>query len=949
MYGGETNRENLVYPGECGPVCAEWDNRMHQVFPSETRTHFSVKCQGVHNEQARKLLFGPLCGDCGGASPCHATIQTAVDAASDGDTVLVAAGVYSDVHAYPRSDLLSTGVVTQVVYVGKSLTIRGGYTASFAEPPEAKINPTTLDARRQGRVLYVTGDVTPTIEGLRLTGGDAAGLGGHTGAGDFGGGVYVITATATFSNNQVFSNTAGYGGALACWRSNVTLQNNVVTSNTATYPNVWGGGGGLYLNRSTAKIGGNTILDNTTQGSGGGLQLTRSTATVTDNIIAGNVAQSDGGGLYLNESPAVLGANMVRGNLAGDGGGLYLWYSAAELEASTVLSNTAGYGGGLLLSGRPVTLTNTVIANNHGSVAGSGLYVTASDFHLLHTTIARNTGGDGSGIYVNGDEWWGYATASLTNTIVVSQAVGIYVRSGNAANLEATLWGTGTWANLADWNGGGTIANGAVDIWGFPGFADAEGGDYRITEASAALDAGIDSGVASDIDGQPRPMRLGFDIGADELPAAPVADFTHSAPDWLGQQTVFSNTTVSSLTTTCLWDFGDATTSTLNSPAHVYSDAGLYTVSLTASSLAGSDVANDVITVYSQPTVTLAASSPDWLGQISYLTATVETLPLADPSVTLAWDLGDGIPVPGSVVVSHTYAADGMSSAIVTATNLAGRDVATATVLVYGPPTAGFASSSPDWLGQTTTFTNTASTTPLGDPTVQHAWVFGDGGTSTLQHPAYVYAEPGLYTVTATATNAAGRDGESRVVKVYGPPRAGLIAFPVQGPWPLTVTFTSTTTTIPPVDPTLTYTWSFGDGRSSNLADPTYTYTASGVYTVTLTAINAAGSDALTRTNYITVYTPVHAGFSAWPTVGLVPLTVAFSNTSTGDFAASLWDFGDGITSTLHSPLYTYTLAGVYSVSLQVDGLGGIDNETRAAYITVARYKTYLPVVVRDL
>ncbi len=89
------------------------------------------------------------------------------------------------------------------------------------------------------------------------------------------------------------------------------------------------------------------------------------------------------------------------------------------------------------------------------------------------------------------------------------------------------------------------------------------------------------------------------------------------------------------------------------------------------------------------------------------------------------------------------------------------------------------------------------------------------------------------------------------------------------------------------------------------------------------------------------------ADFTASPTEGVLPLTVTFTNTSTGDYTSSLWDFGDGITSTLTNPTHTYTAAGVYTVTLTVSD--GIDTSTmtKAGYINV-RYGVYLPLILRN-
>ena len=86
------------------------------------------------------------------------------------------------------------------------------------------------------------------------------------------------------------------------------------------------------------------------------------------------------------------------------------------------------------------------------------------------------------------------------------------VTAGNRATLEATLW----YSNGQDTGGTGTILTGTVNIYGDPVFVDPGAGDYHIGLGSAAINAGVDAGVNTDIDGDPRPIGAGFDIGADE-------------------------------------------------------------------------------------------------------------------------------------------------------------------------------------------------------------------------------------------------------------------------------------------------------------------------------------------------------------------------------------------------------------------------------------------------
>jgi PKD repeat protein len=93
---------------------------------------------------------------------------------------------------------------------------------------------------------------------------------------------------------------------------------------------------------------------------------------------------------------------------------------------------------------------------------------------------------------------------------------------------------------------------------------------------------------------------------------------------------------------------------------------------------------------------------------------------------------------------------------------------------------------------------------------------------------------------------------------------------------------------------------------------------------------------------------PLLSAFTASPTSGAAPLTVAFTNTSCGNYTESLWGFGDGVTSTLESPTHTYTAAGVYTVTLAVSGAGGSDTETKANYIAAWAEYVYLPLAMRN-
>jgi parallel beta-helix repeat protein len=426
----------------------------------------------------------------------YTSVQDAVDAATIGDVVRVA-GTCSGVET--RSG------VTQTLYISKTLSIRGGYTTTNWITPNTGTYPTTLDALGQGRVLYITGSITPTIEGLRITGGDVhfreAGIPAHSG-----GGVFIMTATATIRDSEVFGNSAYHGGGLGLHSSDATVSGNVVRGNTATE------GGGLYVGLSSTTLSGNIIASNTASGVGGGMVLYSSPSVLSGNTIISNTAVYGGGGAYLNASAATLSGNKVRGNTASGGGGLYLTcYTIADLRGNTLSGNQSHDGGGLYVWESEPTLTNSMVVDNQAD-RGSGLFISGSSAKLLHTTVARSGDVDGSGIYVTGHHGAYYSSVSLTNTVLASYVVAITVTEGSTATLEGTLWhGTGR-----ETGGSGGILTGTVNVWGDPAFLDPGSGDYHIGSGSAAMDAGVDAGITTDIDGHRRPMGEAVDIGADE-------------------------------------------------------------------------------------------------------------------------------------------------------------------------------------------------------------------------------------------------------------------------------------------------------------------------------------------------------------------------------------------------------------------------------------------------
>ena len=163
------------------------------------------------------------------------------------------------------------------------------------------------------------------------------------------------------------------------------------------------------------------------------------------------------------------------------------------------------------------------------------------------------------------------------------------------------------------------------------------------------------------------------------------------------------------------------------------------------------------------------------------------------------------------------------------------------------------------------------------------------------------------------------------------PPTAYFSGTPRSGNKPLTVSFNNESTGLRTV-----VQYDFGDGMISS-STWTHTYEEVGTYTVRLTITGPGGTDIETKTDYIIVAEPPEADFTAERTKGIKPLTVQFTDISTGTIDSYSWDFGDGGTSTLRNPSHTYTQSGDFAVSLTVIGPLESDVETKAMFVRVLK------------
>jgi len=302
-----------------------------------------------------------------------------------------------------------------------------------------------------------------------------------------------------------------------------------------------------------------------------------------------------------------------------------------------------------------------------------------------------------------------------------------------------------------------------------------------------------------------------------------------------------------------------------------------------------------------------------------------------------AWDFGDGN-TSTDQHPSHTYNDPGIYTVSLNVTNACGWDDETKEnyITVGGLPTADFEADKISCCAPLS-----VNFTDLSDPNNKEitswAWDFGDGNTSTDQHPSHTYNDPGIYTVSLNVTNACGWDDETKenYITVGGLPTADFEADKISCCAPLSVNFTDLSD--PNNKEITSWAWDFGDGNTSTDQHPSHTYNDPGIYTVSLNVTNACGWDVETKENYITVGGLPSADFNATPTNGCAPLRVNFTDLSDGngkEIISWSWDFGDGGTSTSQNPSHTYTDPGTYTVSLNVSNGCGSDTEAKENYIT---------------
>ena len=425
--------------------------------------------------------------------------------------------------------------------------------------------------------------------------------------------------------------------------------------------------------------------------------------------------------------------------------------------------------------------------------------------------------------------------------------------------------------------------------------------------------------------------KISFNIHVEST--APSADFTANVDSGTTPLSVQFNDNSSGVVNTWQWDFGDGTNSISQNPAHTFpSNPGpnnaTYTVKLTVSNSGGSNsTQKDIIVVPQRP---MPSFNVDKTSGNSPLNVVFTDTSTGNPD-SWQWDFGDGTTSTFENPPSHQYnnLAPGKTyNVTLTASNAGGSN----TIIRYNyitinpmPPVAAFTSDKTS--GQpplTVQFTDIST-----GPVTGWQWDFGDGSpNATIATPTHTYTILGNYTVTLTVSNDGGSNTTIKYIQINPPPpSSSFTSDKTSGQTPLTVQFTDLSTGGP-----TGWQWDFGDGSSSTAQNPIHTFPPNSgpdnaSYIIKLTVTNAGGSTTSQKLIMVNPLPPV-ALFTADKTSGSSPLTVQFTDGSTGPIKSYLWNFSDGSTSTAKNPIHTFpTNSGpgniIYLVKLTVFNAGG--------------------------
>ena len=387
----------------------------------------------------------------------YTTIQAAINAATDGDLILVYPGTYTgegnrDIDFLGKTLTVKSASGPEYTVLDCEFLGRGFYFHS-AEDPESRLDGFAIinGSEREGAGIFCVMS-SPSITNCSIEGNETAGSWSN------GGGIYCYSASPIITDCSISWNTAGDdGGGIWCSESSPTIMNCWIEGNATKRDD----GGGIFC------YGSSLVLSN---------------CTIKKNNASGDYGDGKGGGIYYALSSSIITGTIIAENSSADGGGggIYSSLSSPLITNSRISGNTTrqGNGGGIYCSSSYPTITNCLITGN-SSENGGGAYCRKSSAIFRNCTFAENYTVPGSGT-IDCDD---ISPAIISNCILWNDSS--LEISGNPTVIYSDVQGS--------WEGEGNIDE-------IPGFVAPDDGDFHLKSDSPCVDAG-DPYSRMDLDG----------------------------------------------------------------------------------------------------------------------------------------------------------------------------------------------------------------------------------------------------------------------------------------------------------------------------------------------------------------------------------------------------------------------------------------------------------------
>ena len=275
--------------------------------------------------------------------PIYVSFQSEIDAASDGDTILVAPGTYEG----------------NINFNGKNVVVASEYATTG---DTSYIRTTIIDGKQNGSVVRFENNETnqAALIGFTITGGYAV----------QGGGIYINGSEPTLKNLHIITNAT-----YICNSDNYFADAE---------------GGGLYVNGSTPIIENVVVGGNTSESNGAGLYFANTNANLTSVTIQNNIASNWGGGLFSTTTTSKIKHCHFGFNSAARGGAVYgQTFSDLEITNSTIGDNSASdEGGAFHNTASTYKLTNITVANNSSDGQGGAYFMNGTSTYELMNVIS---------------------------------------------------------------------------------------------------------------------------------------------------------------------------------------------------------------------------------------------------------------------------------------------------------------------------------------------------------------------------------------------------------------------------------------------------------------------------------------------------------------------------------------------------------------------------------